>query len=135
MCPSSLAGGVQLVGDEIHGGGVADVDPFVARHGLAQLAPHEEEAVSEAGGAVRNQDSAGGVEHLDLGFERGEEDGLPFAYEFGHADTEELLAAGGGRVHAADDPLGVPDQHPGAGGEGDLGRCGCRRSGHGSKSV
>ena len=62
-----LAGGVQLVGDEIHGGGVADVDPFVARHCLAELAFHEEQAVGEAGRAVGNQDSAGGVEHLDLG--------------------------------------------------------------------
>lgn len=85
-----------------------------------------EQAVREAGGAVGNQRGVGGVQHLDLQFQLGEEDGFPFADEFGHSDAEELLAAGGGGVHAADHPLRVPDQDPRAGREGGLGRW-CRR--------
>ena len=116
-----LAGGLQLVANGIHGGGVADVEPFVARRGLPQVAFHEEQAVGEAGRAVADQGRFRGVQHLDLRLQLGEEDGLPFADEFGHADAEELLAAGRRGVHAADHPLGVPDEDTGAGREGDLG--------------
>ena len=90
-----LAGGLQLVGDGVHGGRVADVDAFVARRGLPQVAFHEEQAVGEAGRAVGDQRGLRGVQHLDSRFERGEEDRLPLPDEFGHADAEELLAAGG----------------------------------------
>ena len=119
-----LARRLQLVGDEVHGGGVADVDPFVTRRGLPEVAFHEEQAVGEAGGAVGDQRGLRGVEDLDLPFQSGQEDRLAFADEFGHADAEELLAAGGGGVHAADHPLRVADDDPGAGGEGGFGRCG-----------
>ena len=98
------------------------------------MALHEEQAVGKAGGPVRDQGRLRGVQHLDLRFERGEEDRLPLANEFRDADAEELLAAGGGGVHAADHPLRVADQDPGAGSEGDLGR---RRRGlvHGCERV
>lgn len=97
---------VELIGDEIHGGGVPDVNLRVVRHGLSKLALHVEDAVPELRGGVGNELRFRRIEHFDGGLDGGEKDGLASPYELGNPIADNLVSAGC-VVHAADNPLRV----------------------------
>ena len=91
------------------------MNPVIARHGLAKLAFHVEDAVRELGGGVGHEPRFGGVKHLDVRFQYGEKDGFPPAYELGDAVADDLKSAGR-VIHAADDPFRIAHNDAGAGG-------------------
>ena len=106
---------IELIGDEVHGRGVPDMDVRVARYGLAKLALHVEDAVGELGRLVGNEPRVRRVEHLDGGLQRGQKDGFAPPYELGNPVADDLVSAGR-VVHAADDPFRVAHDDPRAGG-------------------
>ena len=105
---------VELVVHEIHGSGVPDVDVLVVGHRMAKLALHVQDAVGEPVGLVRDEMGVRGIEHLDGGLQRGEEDGFAAPHQLGNAFADDLVAAGG-VIHAADDPLRVAHDDAGSG--------------------
>jgi len=80
------------------------MDVLVVGHRMAKLALHVQDAVGEPVGLVGNETGVRGIEHLDGGLQRDEEDSLAAPHELGDAFTDNLVPAGG-VVHAADDPL------------------------------
>ena len=97
---------VELIGNEIHGGRVPNVNVRVVRHGLTKLALHVEDAVGELGGLVGNELRLRRVEHLDGGLQGGEKEGLAPPYELGDPIAHDLISAGR-VVHAPDNPLRI----------------------------
>ena len=61
-----LTGRIELIGHEVHGGLVADVDVAVVGDGGAKLALHVQEAVREPREAVGHEARQCRVQHLDL---------------------------------------------------------------------
>ena len=57
--------GIELKGQQVHGGAVADMDTGVGRWHAAELTLNEEEAVLVAGARVSNEPRLNGVERLD----------------------------------------------------------------------
>ncbi len=67
----ALEGGVELVGDEIHDGAVAEMNGLVVGDGAAELAFEIEEGGIEVGGGIEDEFGFGRVEDGDIGFELG----------------------------------------------------------------
>ena len=112
-----LPGRLELVCRRVHRRAVRYVDALVVRDRLPKLALQVQPAVREAGRAVRHQPGLGGIEHLDVGLERGEEVRLPFPDQLRDPVAYELVPAVRRAVDAADHPLRVPDHDAGAGRE------------------
>ena len=125
-----LAGGVELVGHQVHRRPVAQVDALVARDGLAKLALHPEPAVREAGGGVGDEPGFGGVQHPEVRLQGGEEDRFALADQLRDPVADEPVSAVRGQVGPPHDPLRIPDQDAGAGG-GD----GVDGGGHGGEGA
>ena len=89
-----LACRIELIRNEVHCGGVPDVDAVVVRHGLAKLALHVEKAVGKLGGRVGNELGPGRVQHLNGPFQGSEEDRFPALHELRDTVADDLIAAG-----------------------------------------
>jgi len=114
----ALEGRIELVGDEVHDGAVAQADELIVGDGAAEVAFEVEESGVEVGGGVGDEFSGGRVEDGDCAFEGGEEEGGVATDKVGNAVTGEEVAAIGGGVDTADEPFFVTDFNAGSGGEG-----------------
>jgi hypothetical protein len=80
-----------------------------------------EKGVGVARGGVGDEFGVFGAQEGDVFVEVGEEDGFAIAHEFGEPDGGDGQGVIGGAVHLADEPFGVADEDPGAGGDRGVG--------------
>ena len=114
-----LQGGVELIGDQVHHAPVAQVDGIVVGHAAAALALQIEQGGVVGGAGVGDQFRLGGVQDLDVRFQRGQEERGLTPYQVGNPVTGQQPAPIDRGVGAADEPFLVPDDRSGAGGKGE----------------
>ena len=110
-----LQGRFQLVGHQVHGRFVAQVNAVIRGHNLAQLGFNKQAAFFKTGTLVLFEPGFRRVQHADgtgLFLQTGEKTGALAVYQFRKAIHREDVAAIITRVRPADNPFTVPDNNP-----------------------
>jgi hypothetical protein len=109
---------VELVGYQVHHGAMAEMNLFVIGDAAASEGFQVKDGCIVGRAEVRHQLGPGGVEDLDLAFERREEQRRRAADQVRGPIDREKPSAIGGRVGAAYEPFLVTNDDAGSGGKG-----------------